>query len=156
MNCKGVESRLSAYLDGELTGQEMLAVREHLSYCRECRQEETSLRGLKRMLCSLSAAEPPVGFEEKLAACVMRSRPEPRSWSIFQSALVFAGVAGCTMFATLQLISHPQTPPQAMAAPMAQDSSQQGIAFQVRHDEMTTQMSDPISGSPVWSAAESR
>ncbi|MBC8065376.1 MAG: zf-HC2 domain-containing protein, partial [Chlorobia bacterium] len=44
MNCKSVQIYLSAYLDGELSGQECLQVREHLGGCKDCRAEEQQLR----------------------------------------------------------------------------------------------------------------
>ncbi|HVL38234.1 MAG TPA: zf-HC2 domain-containing protein [Fimbriimonadaceae bacterium] len=66
MNCKGVQSRLSAYIDCELTGSEMLQVRAHLFECTECAREEGELRILKSMLCSGCAPEPAPDFEDRL------------------------------------------------------------------------------------------
>ena len=87
MNCKAVQSRLSAYLDRELTGTELLELRDHLRNCDECRAEETELRQLKNLLGSLSVAEPSADLADRLCARVLKSAPvaEPRinrlSWS---------------------------------------------------------------------------
>ena len=53
MNCRRSSNLLSAYIDGELNGVEMLAVREHLGECAACRQEYESLRATKQLLCRL-------------------------------------------------------------------------------------------------------
>ncbi len=47
MRCQKVRSCLSAYCKEELTGREVLAVREHLSTCAVCRQEELMVRGME-------------------------------------------------------------------------------------------------------------
>jgi predicted anti-sigma-YlaC factor YlaD len=155
MNCKSVESKLSAYLDGELTGQEMFCLREHLSRCQPCRDEAASLKMLKRMIGSIECPKPRPDLESRLCAAVMRER-EPRvTTSAFRSVLVFAGVAGLTMLITMQFLgtwSHTQT---AVVRPTS-TGEKPGIDFEVRSDAMASSMSDPISGAPVWSAADSR
>ena len=37
MNCRCAQNLLSAYVDGELAGVEMLRLREHLGVCPACR-----------------------------------------------------------------------------------------------------------------------
>ncbi len=58
MNCRRAVSRLSAYLDGELTGQEMLLVRRHLSSCEACSTELAGIREVKMSLSELTPATP--------------------------------------------------------------------------------------------------
>ena len=43
MNCGRVSNQLSAYLDRELTGTEMLQIRSHLTECDRCRSEHEAL-----------------------------------------------------------------------------------------------------------------
>jgi anti-sigma factor RsiW len=57
MNCSRVSNQLSAYIDRELTGVEMLQVRRHLDGCEECRSEYESLCGMKMLLGRLRTAE---------------------------------------------------------------------------------------------------
>jgi len=58
MNCRRAVSRLSAYLDGELTGQEMMLVRRHLSSCEACSTELAGIREVKMSLSELTPATP--------------------------------------------------------------------------------------------------
>ena len=62
MNCGRVSNQLSAYLDRELTGVEMLQIRRHLTECDRCRSEHEALSRLKMMLGRLQSLEPPQGF----------------------------------------------------------------------------------------------
>jgi len=58
MNCQKVQSLISAYLDGELGGQEMLAIRHHLVGCRDCSDEYESLLAIKRTFGRMSPKRP--------------------------------------------------------------------------------------------------
>jgi anti-sigma factor RsiW len=66
MNCNFVESRLAAYIDGELDGVDMLRVRSHVSDCRQCAFELDSLREVKSMLGNLPTRKPANDFESRL------------------------------------------------------------------------------------------
>ena len=56
MNCRRVISLLSAYIDGEMNGIDMLAVREHISHCKTCREDYESLRATKQLLARMPTA----------------------------------------------------------------------------------------------------
>jgi len=58
MNCNKVRSLVSAYVDGELPGVEMLAIRQHLSECSNCASEYESLLNLKRLFGRLQPKHP--------------------------------------------------------------------------------------------------
>lgn len=58
MNCQKVQSLISAYLDGELAGQEMLAIRHHLTDCTECAEEYESLLAIKRTFGKMRPMRP--------------------------------------------------------------------------------------------------
>ena len=58
MNCRRTRSLLSAYLDAELTGYEMLEIRDHISRCQDCSTEHKSLVSLKQLLSALPDQEP--------------------------------------------------------------------------------------------------
>ncbi len=66
MNCRRVSHLISAYVDGELTGVEMLEVRKHLSACSECASEYESLRSTKALLAGLPTAKPREGFSARI------------------------------------------------------------------------------------------
>jgi anti-sigma factor RsiW len=44
MNCQTCQSQLSAYLDAELTGEQMINVRRHLQECPTCAEEAESVK----------------------------------------------------------------------------------------------------------------
>lgn len=58
MNCRRIQGLLSAYLDSELTGYEMLAIREHLSCCQKCSDERTAIVLVRSMVRSLPQCQP--------------------------------------------------------------------------------------------------
>ncbi len=69
MNCRCVQSKLSAYCDGELRGVESLQVRDHLSRCEVCMAELEALREVTSHLQQLSQVPaPPLGAEERAVA----------------------------------------------------------------------------------------
>ena len=156
MNCKSVESRLSAYVDSELPGEEMLEIRDHLRCCLCCRQEETDLRSLKRLMEHLEDAEPPAGFEERLTAAVLCCRGEKRQPSQLASFVFLVGVAGGTMLATLFVLGTFTGRSQVADSPPRGPSLQRGIAFEVQRDMVTSSIDDPASGVPVMSSNVAR
>lgn len=58
MNCNQVNRQLSAYLDRELSGDEMLSVREHVNECAECSVELEQLKRVKSLLSHSKAVRP--------------------------------------------------------------------------------------------------
>ena len=107
MNCRYVESRLSCYVDGELTGREMLVIREHLAGCAECDRQVQQYARLKQLLGSLVAPEARPGFEDELVGLVLKGDQRQMSvWdricesartNILSWSVGFAGVAVALM-----------------------------------------------------------
>lgn len=62
MNCGRVSNQLSAYIDRELTGAEMMLIRHHLGDCGECQAEYEALCRMKMLLGRLAAPEPHSDF----------------------------------------------------------------------------------------------
>lgn len=152
MTCKHVQSRLSAYLDRELPGAELLAMRSHLASCAACREEEDALRQLKRFLGAAPTPEPPADFAERLTARVLAERePAIRRQAIFRRPVfAFAGVAACSMAVTFGLLSAAGPKP----APSAVASGTQDLSFEVQRDQAYASGLDPTSGVPVISVAQ--
>ena len=101
MNCKSVQNRLSAYLDRELGGDELLQMRAHLSMCTECRTEAEGLRSLRALLGGMAVPEPPTDFAARLTANVLKQKVEEPRRAYRSSALMFAGVTAYSMVITL-------------------------------------------------------
>lgn len=75
MNCRFVQSRLSAYVDCELTGNEQQAIRAHLEHCLECSQEYETLRKTKSLVRQLPLVQPTTSPEWLLARIHQNSVP---------------------------------------------------------------------------------
>jgi len=114
VNCRRVRSLLSAYIDYELTGHEMLALRDHLSHCRECRDEHYSLKTMKYLLSALPEKEPNPEWVVYLAESI--SRPTPtltqrlrtqweRSWDAASSLLAPRGARENILLPNRRLVS---------------------------------------------------
>jgi len=92
MVCGRVSNLLSAYLDRELTGADMLVIRRHLSGCAACRAEHEALGQVRRLLGALPAAEPRPGSQARfLRELTTSGHPVSRS-SIRRQALQTAGL----------------------------------------------------------------
>jgi anti-sigma factor RsiW len=68
MNCHRVVNLMSAFVDGELTGAEMLAIRRHITQCPDCSEEYESLKMTKLAVARLRTVVP----REDFLACIVR------------------------------------------------------------------------------------
>jgi anti-sigma factor RsiW len=68
MRCRDVQSRLSAFHDGELGRSEQEAVRNHLMDCPACRARATELRSISRWLAPEAAPASSAGFTQSVLA----------------------------------------------------------------------------------------
>ena len=59
MSCKTIQSQLSAYLDGEMSGHEMQSVRSHIHRCQVCQRELDGLKSVQMILRGLPAGPEP-------------------------------------------------------------------------------------------------
>ena len=80
MNCRRVSNLLSAYMDAELAGAEMLEIRAHLDRCPTCLSEYESLLHTKRLLGSLALRMPRTDFETTLTASAERAAHPVMRW----------------------------------------------------------------------------
>ncbi|MFN3689922.1 MAG: anti-sigma factor family protein [Fimbriimonadales bacterium] len=83
MNCRYVQSRLSAYLDMELSGVEQQQIRSHLEQCIECSCELESLRRTKQILRQMPVVVPSSGPERVLRR-VRHWTPAPRRAAVLR------------------------------------------------------------------------
>lgn len=112
MNCRRVQSFMSAYADSELPGIEMLAVRQHLSECTECRLEFESLLAIKRAFGGLHPKRPAPDLPSRIFQRLDQvSRPRHgqvlallrRHLTVFPTKLRLAAV-GLSVFAMLLML----------------------------------------------------
>ncbi|MGC8666855.1 MAG: anti-sigma factor family protein [Chthonomonadales bacterium] len=91
MNCRKVNSLLSAYIDGELPGVEHLQIRRHLDECPTCIEEYHTLLMTKRLIAGLRMQEPRPGFDQQILSRIAAEAHKPASrfdlkgWWLFLS-----------------------------------------------------------------------
>ncbi len=151
MNCKSAQNRLSAYIDRELNGGEMLALRDHVSQCRVCREELESLRSLKCLMSGFIPVEPPTGMEARLLIAV-RTRAESSAPSVTLRKIQISwptavGLVFGSMAVTLFLAAI--VPQATRVQPVAKSTP---IPFEVQRDQSYAASSDPYGGAPIISA----
>ncbi len=65
-DCKYVQEKLSAYLDGVLAKQDKDSIRKHLFSCDVCRLQLEELKELSRSVAGLERVKPPADFLRKV------------------------------------------------------------------------------------------
>jgi len=150
MNCKAVQSRLSAFLDRELIGEELFELRAHLSNCDDCAAEETALRQLKQMLGGMSAPEPSPDLADRLCANVLKTRVEQPRFTLRTTVFSFASVAACSALATFVFFSLRSEAPAVLPAAKAES---QDVAFDIQRDQAYSMGLDATNGANVMSVA---
>jgi anti-sigma factor RsiW len=141
MTCRSIQQKLSSYVDGELSGFEMLDVRSHLSGCAACRSEAEELRALKGLLGNMTEAGPDSDFHTQLNKVVFES---PRTPAYRPVSLA---VICCVAFATTLILGLAgfRTPERTeMSAPVAVKPDQ--TAFDVSRDQAYQAGSDVFNG----------
>jgi anti-sigma factor RsiW len=142
MNCKCVSQKIGSYLDGELTGSEMQAMRSHLYECAACAEETESYRSLKSALSSLPCCAPPADLEERLMRNIrLESGPVRRRHAgiLWSSAIVAAATAGFVFVWVAGPRSHATTP-QNVASKTVEPQ------FELSRDQAYQQGADSLSG----------
>ena len=66
MTCTDAKKLLSPYLDGAVTGTEMLALQDHMEQCAACLREYRSLRQAQQLLTSVGRVQVPADLGLKL------------------------------------------------------------------------------------------
>ncbi len=90
MNCEKIKALLSVYVDGEANEKEARLIREHISVCTDCKQEEQSLYRTSEMLKHWGNTPAPDGFCEALLTKADNVTRQPRR-SIIDAVRPLAG-----------------------------------------------------------------
>jgi hypothetical protein len=84
--CRRTRRQFSLYLDGALTGAQMLRLQEHLSGCESCNQEYQELRRTQQLLVGMKRPKAPEDLGLRLRVTI--SREAARARSPYQGLLV--------------------------------------------------------------------
>lgn len=150
-DCKKIQSRLSEYVDGALSGDETWQARTHLATCAVCARVADDLAATARLLQTLPAPGPSERFEAKLAQRLADQALRPRptflarladGWSrprvrsaTLTSGLALAALLPLTVVALRA--SRPQTAPAVLAETETMD--------QLWKEHATFASSEPLS-----------
>lgn len=78
MKCSQTKSLLSPYLDGMLTGSQMLALSQHFEACDTCRSEYELLRQTQQLLTRIGRRKAPDDLALKLRLAISREAARSR------------------------------------------------------------------------------
>jgi hypothetical protein len=78
MKCNQAESMFSPYLDGAVTGTEMLALTRHLDSCGRCQRRYVSLRQSQQLLTKVGRRKAPEDLSLKLRLAISREVAQSR------------------------------------------------------------------------------
>ena len=78
LQCPRAKRLFSPYLDGAVTGTEMLALQDHLSSCEACRHEYQALRRTQQLLASVERPKVPADLGLKLRLAISREAEPAR------------------------------------------------------------------------------
>jgi len=78
LQCPQAKRLLSPYLDGVVTGTEMLALQDHLSNCEACNQEYRALRRTQQLLVSVGRPRVPDDLGLKLRLAISRETAQAK------------------------------------------------------------------------------
>ena len=78
MKCFQAKSLFSPYLDGALTGAQMIALSEHLDACHGCRGQYSSLRQTQQLLAAAGRRKAPSDLPLRLRVAISRELAQSR------------------------------------------------------------------------------
>ena len=78
LQCPQAKRLFSPYLDGAVTGTEMLALQNHLSECGACNEEYQGLRQAQQLLASVRRPQVPADLGLKLRLAISREAAQAR------------------------------------------------------------------------------
>jgi hypothetical protein len=78
MKCSQAESMFSPYLDGAVTGTEMLALTRHLDACARCQSRYSSLRQSQQLLTKMGRRKAPEDLSLRLRLAISREVAQSR------------------------------------------------------------------------------
>lgn len=160
MKCESVREQLTAYLDGELTGDRGSAVRGHLRGCDACRDVATNEAALRDGLRSLPPVDPPAslwtGVQARLAAAEVADAEKPAwrralaRWAPRAPQLAFGSVAvaAAIIFLVVRPGRHEEPAPHAIATDVPP------VVIKPEHKEPTPPPPQPPSDVTAQVAAE--
>jgi len=121
MSCEKYREMISAGLDGELSQNDELSLREHLASCSDCRRLADELASMSEMNKTMPAAVMPEEIENRIKRYTVEAPGRGKSWRnvLFgyyrvPRGLVWAGMAAVLFFVGDTLVDTGPPPPAAI------------------------------------------
>ena len=92
MNCAEIKKLFSPYLDGQVSGSEMSALKRHVEECASCAREYAATERTQELLASLGPKKAPYDLALKLRVAISREAAQARR-PRFEGVLVRLGDA---------------------------------------------------------------
>ncbi len=122
MNCRNVEQNLSAFLDNELTGSQMLIVRRHIEECRACQTELEGLRALHNHMRGLPNIAPSVPSHADMMRTIRERKPRVREKVHAAGMIAVSSAAAAILAVALFYRLNNETPVVDRTAPFTASS----------------------------------
>jgi hypothetical protein len=92
MKCAEMRERFSPYLDGELPGDQLQELRQHLAGCEACSTHFASLRQAQQMVAMLAPVQAPADLSLRLRVALSRQAAQDRQpvWEAFLARMEHA------------------------------------------------------------------
>ena len=87
MTCTEIRKLISPYLDGRVSGSEMLALTGHVEQCSACAREYAAMRRTQQLLANMGRKKAPADLALKLRLAISREAAQQRR-PRFEGALV--------------------------------------------------------------------
>lgn len=101
MNCEKYTKLISLYIDGELNGQDLAELKNHLSTCESCQEEMKILQEIIRDLKGLEPVSPPEGFRQELMGRIKVIPLVPKKNKWYFNVKLTSAVAAAFIFTVI-------------------------------------------------------
>jgi anti-sigma factor RsiW len=123
MNCLQVKARLAAYVSGDLSAGDAVAIEAHLEGCTLCRSEAAAFERCEEALGVLGAVEEPPDLSEDLRRRIAAPLPRRPRWGV---AAAVAGAA-VALTAIVVLLLGPRKAPPPGPPILREDATQPAV-----------------------------
>src|ERR1700691_3896800 len=93
-SCTALQTKLSEYLDGRMTGREMQRIAAHLDRCPGCAPEWRALRQNQAALASLGAVAEPADLVLRIRVAISRERARQNKSALAGWSLAWRNTVG--------------------------------------------------------------
>lgn len=151
MNCNAVQLKLAGYIDGELSGFEMIQVRSHLADCSSCNAEAEAIREVKWIVNNLPQTDPGEDFKARLKSKVFAAPASRRTFASAPLAMISTAAFVAALFCGLSYIRSTRlaVPPTTSVSPAVSESHGN---FELARDQAYASGTDPLGGAVLLTA----